>query len=222
MKKLIFYILIVFLFQSCTKDESKTPVQLAFKIDIERESSSNSYLSFSGGEINLADFTFNGTRVGADDVAFEKEFSNGNLISFSSEEIVPQLDFEIPKGQYSFTTVTFETFDDNDNVTIKVQGEFNDGVSVRPVLFEFLSGEYFSITNSLETQISENDNNISLIKLDPFFWFSTTTSSQLKNADTKIIYGIETIFISEDFNEELYDKIADRIDKSLEIEFGNN
>lgn len=113
MKKISFALLILVCF-SCRTNELKEPVDLAVKIGVENKSSSASYIEFTEGFISLSSFTFNGQRTGADDVFFEQEWDTGSKISLSNSSISDNLKFQIPKGVYSLTTITFELFDDDE------------------------------------------------------------------------------------------------------------
>lgn len=216
MHKLLLTLVLASILGACETDNLKEPTTLSFEITIDTtDNQSNNFLQFTGGSINLSEFSFEGKRLGSDDVYFEKSFPNGLIVSFLKEETNNELLFTVPKGTYYFTEITFETFDDNSQPTIITNGVFLDGNTTTPILFEFLSNEYFTVQSAEEKTISTNSS--FTIQLDPNFWFSTITTNDLNSADKKSINGVPTIYISEDFNDNIYDIVADKLDESLAL-----
>lgn len=213
MNRILVYLGIFFLL-GCNKNELKEPINLEVNLSLNNDTENMEHLYFSGGFIYLSSFSFEGKREGADDVFFEKEWSEGKLLALSSSD---NLSFQIPKGNYFITAAQFELFDDNDNITLRIEGEFNNENDLKPLIFEFSSNEYFSIID--DTELEVNSDLLYQIVLDPVFWFSTITKADLTNANTRSIGGRETIYIGENFNENLYDIIIDKLDESLEVSF---
>lgn len=220
MHKLLLIIVLASILGACETDDLKEPTTLSFEITIDTTNTqSDNFLQFTGGSINLSGFSFEGKRLGADDIYFEKSFPNGLIVSFLKEETNNDLLFTIPKGTYSFTKITFETFDDNSQPTITTNGIFLDGNTTTPILFEFFSNEYFTVQSAEENSISTSSS--FTIQLDPNFWFSTITTNDLNSADKKLIDGVPTIYISEDFNDNIYDIVADKLDESLVLNYND-
>jgi hypothetical protein len=227
MKKLVLFLTLLILFLSCKKNELKKPAGVAVKIDINRGPSSEGHLIFSDGYIRLAEFSVEGVRQEGGDVELTKEFEQGNLAYFSSSNTVPNLDIEIPQGNYIDLDVSFDIFDGNDQPTIRVEGIYtNQSNQTTPIVFEFLSSEYFSINSESDdgNSIITLDKNIAssvLIKLDPIYWFDIVSYSMWDNATLVEINGEMTILINEGVNENIYDIVVDRIDEQTSSVFSN-
>ena len=227
MKKNISILIIVFLissFISC-KNEWKLPTEVGFKIDINREPNSDGTLVFTDGEIIIETFEFDGEREQGDDVYFSKSFEQGLIIPFSSSSVVEELDFDIPQGTYSKIVISFETFDKFDNINIIVNGFYTNSSSERiPIRFEFTPSEEFDIvavdySGSNQIILNKDHPVNAQIEINPIHWFQVVSSSLLDDADLVDINGTQTLLISDDENEDIFDLIIDRLDESLEAVF---
>ncbi|MCF6365319.1 MAG: hypothetical protein L3J35_03870 [Bacteroidales bacterium] len=209
---------------SCKKD-LKLPTDVGFTYDINRNKSADGNLIFTGGTIILAAFDFEGEREQGDDVYFSKSFPGGLSIPFSPENIIPELDFDIPQGVYNRIDISFETFDDLGDNNIVVNGIYTNSENAEtPIIFEFKSSEYFSITAEDYTRNSQiilnEDRPVSTeIKLDPIHWFQIISETLFNNAVLVEVDGVMTILINESVNDSMFDLIVDRIDESTEAVF---
>ncbi len=216
------FILLNFFLLSCKKNEFKKPTSVSFKMDINRNVNNQGNLSFNSGYIFLADFSVSGERQEGEPISFNKSFPQGLKVEFDEINIVPELNFDIPQGSYYSLVIAFNTFDDNGDNTIVVNGTYTNisGVTY-PLRFEFLSSEYFSIVGEDDegaaTIILEKDvPATSLIKFDPIYWFGLVSSSMFDNASLTNINGQMTILVNEDNNSNIYDIVVDRIDETTE------
>ncbi|PCH91083.1 MAG: hypothetical protein COB85_09590 [Bacteroidetes bacterium] len=219
-------VLIVLTLGSCKKeDEWKLPTDVGFSMDVNRSYSSNGKLVFTSGIITLASFDFEGERAQGDDVYFSKSFPSGLNISFNSKSVISQLDFDIPQGTYTRISIAFSTLDDFDDNNIVVNGNYtNSSGTDYPIKFEFKSGEYFDIvaedyTGGSEIVLDKDLTESVFIQLDPIHWFQIISTTLLDNADLVNVNGIQTIVISEDVNDNIFDLVVDRLDESMETVF---
>lgn len=222
MKTNIYYILLFFVLIGCKKNELKKPTDVSFKMDINRNANNQGYLVFNSGSVLLADFIIEGERLEGEDVDFSKSFPQGLSIEMNENIAIPELIFDIPQGNYTSLVVAFNTFDDNGDVTILIDGTYTNqsGVNI-PVRFEFMSSEYFSVVgeddDGFSTIILEKDiSAISLIKFDPIYWFSIVSSNMFDNATLADVNGQQTILINENVNSDIYDIVVDRLDDTTE------
>ncbi|MBL4653039.1 MAG: hypothetical protein JKY53_09295 [Flavobacteriales bacterium] len=182
-------------------------------------------MQFTDGFIVLSSFAFEGERKQADDQSFQNEFSSGLHIDFNTGSTVSEMDFEIPQGTYTSIVFSFETFDENDTSAIYVSGVYTNNAGDKiPIIFDFWDGEYFSISAESEDGNSEiildTDVPIStLIELDPVIWFSGISKSSLDSAELVEISGVLSIYISGKYNSDIYELVADELDKSTEAVF---
>ena len=211
----------------CQKDNLKEPTSVSVSIDINREQSSDGHLSFQDGYIRLASFAVEGTRQEGADVELSREFAQGNLTYFSSSSPVSGLDIEIPQGNYTDLDIAFNTFDDNDQTTIRVEGLYtNQSNQTTPLVFDFASSEYFSINSESEDgstviTLDQNINSSVLIKLDPIYWFDLISYNLFDNATLVEIDGVMTILVDENTNTNIYDNVVDRLDEQTSSVFSN-
>lgn len=219
------FVIGLFVMVSCRKNELKKPSDVSFKVDINRNESSSGHLVFTGGTINLASFDVEGERQEGDDISFSREFSNGLLVEFDPDMNISELAYEIPQGVYERLSISFDTFDDNTDVTIVCLGTYTNGNSESiPVRFEFMSAEYFSIDaeeDSGETNIilDKDTPANALLELDPIYWFDILSTNQLDNAELVDVEGVQTILINDSVNDGLYDLLSGRVEESTEVLF---
>lgn len=227
MRILFKYILWVmpFLF-ACQKNELKKPTDVSFKMDINRAPSTSGALIFDEGTINLAAFDVEGERQEGSDVSFSKEFSNGLLVSFDPNQPISEIDFDIPQGVYKSLAISFETFDDNSDITIVCKGSYtnNSGSSI-PLQFEFMSSEYFSMeaeddSGNSDIVLDKDTPANAFIVFDPIYWFDIVPQNLLENAETSNVNGAQTILINDSYNDNIYEMVVTRVEESTEITFG--
>lgn len=228
MKKVIQFILLlclVFGLNGCKKNRLKKPAFLSFKMDINRASGFGGNLVFNSGTIVLEDFSIEGRREEGDPISFSRQFSQGLTIPFNPSSEVSELDYDIPQGVYTDLEISFDTYDDNVDETIIVEGSYTNSSAVtHPVRFEFMSAESFSIEGedfggTGKISLEKDTNPIAFIKLDPIYWFQPISTSAMDGADLVNVGGTMTILINEDENSTIYDVVADRVDESTEAVF---
>lgn len=219
---LLMAILLALPISSCRKNKWKKPTDVKTIMDINRLSSSSGNLRFTGGYIRLASFSIQGQREQGDDIYFNQEWSNGAVINFDNSAFQSQLDYDIPQGSYTLFELDFETFDDNGDISILVEGIYtNQSGADIPLRFEFLDAETFEVfaeSNDGGPAIILDKDVVSTlaIELDPVYWFQLVSISMLENADLTNISGVPTIVISDSENSDIFDIIADRVDESAE------
>lgn len=222
--------LVVFLLLAiteCIDDEDvfKIPVDLLFRLDINRQPGINGRLSFTGGYLVFASLEFEGSRVQGDDVYFENLFDDGLSIMFDQDKVIDEFRFQIPQSTYDRITISFDTFDDTGLSSLVVSGNYiANSDTTYPIQFELSSSEHFE---SVAEDISGNptiliDKDVSThvnIQLDPVSWFEILPSGSLDDAELINLGGTLTILLNEEINSVLYDMVVDRIDGAIKIVF---
>lgn len=224
MQKIIVLTLTIFItIIGCKKDELKLPTDVSFKMDINRNPSASGHLIFNNGFILLSEFEIEGTRQEGDPFLFNKSFPKGLMINFNPTNSISELEFDIPQGIYTDMDISFETFDDNDDITILVEGTYTNQSNISyPIRFEFLSSEYFNINGESEsgTIVLNKDKPITaFVKFDPIYWFDSISNNMLNNAELIDLGGELTILINENENTNIYDIVVDRIDEKTSVIF---
>lgn len=214
----------MFLLVNCGKSEWKKPTEVTFYIDINRDQTMDGRLSFSEGQVMLRSFSFDGNRIQADDVFFEREFENGLIVPFSSTNSLGNLISAIPQGTYSSVRLDFQA--ERSDIEINyVQGVFilNSGIQI-PIIIEIEEIEFYDVlANTLggdnEINLVAGNPSSATIILDPVFWMSNISPNLLENAQTSTEDGIETILINSDINSAIYELITEKIEKNNQVIF---
>jgi len=212
---------------SCKKKEDKwkLPTDVSFRMDINRSTGSGGNLAFTGGTIIIGSFTFDGKRSQADDVYFSNTYSGLN-IAFDPNSPVAALDFDIPQGTYTKITVGFQTYGDVGDDHIVVTGTYKNSVNdtTYPIRFEFEAEEFYTViskdaSGNSEIILDESVASAATITLDPVYWFQTISTNSLDNATLVNVSGVPTILITDDYNEDIFDLVVDRVDDATDVVF---
>lgn len=220
--KLIIIISAICSLSACKK--WKEPTDVDFYVDIEKTATINGQLSFSGGHIILDYFDFDADREIGDDVIFDKTFTNGLTIPFDANQVVGELEFVIPQGEYKRVDIGFKTFDDNGDICILVEGEYtySSGGSI-PFRFEFTDSEQFKIrannSNGGNIVLDKDVQSPAKIILDPNYWFQPVPMAHFETATITNISGTNTIVINKNDNDIIYDIVIGRLNESALIIF---
>lgn len=223
---IILTVLSLLVMNACEKDKDKwkEPADVAFKMDVNREEAINGNLKFTGGTIVLREFSFDGKRIQGEDYYFEKSFEGGLTVAFDPNKGIPELDFDIPQGNYTKITIEFE-IESNGNNSIVVEGSYTTtGGITYPLRLELEEIEIYTViakdgSGSSEIVLQKDITTNALIKLDPVYWFGTVSTSMLDNADLVSVGGVMTILINDANNENILDKVEDQIDEATEVVF---
>lgn len=208
----------------CKKSQWKKPTEVTFMVDISKKEGMNGNLSFSDGQVVIRNITFDGKRTQADDVYFEADFDNGLKVLLSSSVVNDELVFDIPQGTYSTVRIDFEA-ERSDVELIRVVGKYMNSIGEEfPIVVEVEEIEFYdrvakNAQGDVEIDLVAGNPVTAIIQLDPVFWLTTISSSQLDVAQTTIVDGEETILINPEINESLYDIIDDRVGMGAEIIF---
>lgn len=178
--------------------------------------------SFDGGYIYLSSFEFEGRRTAGDDVNFELEFEPQLKVMFDSSISLPELQFEIPQGEYYRIDVRFETDDLEWEPNVLALGTYTSATEGSiAVRFELESSEHFDIKASggdpitLTKDVAKD----ALIQFDPNTWFEIVPYSMFDNADKTYVDGKLTIVVSEENNEDIFELVVNRMEESCIVEF---
>lgn len=216
-------------FTGCEEDELDKPTNIQLKVSMEElEISDNKNLKagkpmqIDNGRMTIESIEFDGTRENAKDYYFSKSFEKGLIGDLGQNELNMDVTFDIPQGVYNPAEITlnlkpidtpysfalngayntpaveetqleFAFFEDEESITIKIQNTNGD----KKVLFK--KGE----TKTLNLEVNLNQ------------LFARFNPGSLNNANITQEGNTRKIIVSPDKNQELYDKLVDRIDKSM-------
>lgn len=201
---------------SCKKEEEKGSMNLTMQMSkgtgtVQKTAAGT--LQFTQGSVTVSE------------VRFEGEFTNGEELEFSSEQITridlatgvasPAFSAEIPAGNYEELELEVEIYDESDVPSVIAEGTYTNSAGDQiPIRFEFNSGETFEVEGEAVT-ITEDAQFTAKINFDPLEWFGTVTTAMLDNAER--VNGV--ILINEETNESIFSLVADRLDDLTEVEF---
>ncbi len=221
MKKYLFiFFLFSFLMFSCNKDELKKPTKVTFKMDINRNPSTQGHLIFTDGNILIEDFSINGERKEGEPISFKRTFPQGLNINFDQNNNINDLIFDIPQGDYYSLIVTFSTKYNNGNSNITVKGTYTNssGITI-PLLYEFKDEDNISIIGEDDegnaTIVINKDVPVNtFIQFDPVYWFATISNNLFDNAVLTDLNGTQTIVVNSTTNEQIYDIVVNRMEET--------
>jgi hypothetical protein len=216
---IVFAILMV---QSCKK--YKKPTSVTFYMDMEATPLYNGKLTFSSGYFSLYKLSFEGKRKKGDDVDFEKEYNSPLQVAFDPNNASPELMFTVPQGIYEKIEMKFETDDDNNVVSLKVVGNYQNTSGTNfPVYLEINESEVFELKGTASSgQNIVLDKDVATkakILFNVTYWFESVPMNSFENATLTSVNGTNAIVISNTSNETIYDSIVDRLEESDKVIF---
>lgn len=172
-------------------------------------------LTFDEGYVWVSEIEFDGDIKGGQSIS--KSVERFSKIDFATGIADPTLDdIIIPAGEYTSIYLGVELRDEDNQPCILMKGTYvrTDGSS-SPIKFRFNSGEVFE-TESDGAIVESDGSATAWIVFDPSVWFSVISASRLDNAN---VNGQGVIVINENFNADIFDDVADRLDESTDAEF---
>lgn len=215
-----------YMLTSCSSelDEAtfKQPAVLEVKMDLDAQPAINGALQFTGGTVWLDEFSFDGDRLQAEDLYFEREYEPALSVDFNAGQSIPQLNFDIPQGTYSRIRINFE-LDSEQEHSLVAYGTYTTltGSSI-PVKLEIENIQLYTLiaqndAGAAEINLNANFASIGTIQFTPSHWFIDVPQSMLEVAAQVPVDGQLTILINEDFNEDILDIVEDRLDEKVEF-----
>ena len=219
--KIFLAITILFSF-SCKKDDKwKIPASVKFKMDINRSPCLAGHLSFTGGNMKLSYFTFDGNRDQGGDVYFNKTYSN-LIVPFDQNNTFTEWSFDIPQGAYSQIKISYNMSTNDGTPNMVLLGTYtNTTTSINyPVRFEFEIEEVYQIiaqtpTSSQQIVLDKNVATIAHVTMNPVYWFQLVTTTMMDTTRHTLIGADSTILINKINNTTIYEVIKDRIDDNV-------
>ena len=155
-----------------------------------------------------------------DSTSVEFELEGAVVIDFATGIPTPDIRaITIPTGTYEELEIEVELFDENDDPSVVISGDYTDpSGEVHPVRFEFNSGETFEVEREGTIVINEGFSALAEITFDPSVWFAGVTDEMMAGAN-KNLNGV--IVISETQNSNIFDVVADGLDLATELEFND-
>ncbi|MCF8222604.1 MAG: hypothetical protein K9J25_05610 [Bacteroidales bacterium] len=230
MKKLFLVSFIfVLIFSSCEEKELKLPASVTLQFDMEDFSVEDNSKAGQGFFIDRAYFVMNtleldGIREQGDDYFFSRAFNTPVQAEMHTGNASEEITFDIPQGVYKKIELNL-SLGDNEHPSIWLEGTFERGPFDNiPVLFQYTLKEEISVRaenrNGERQIILKKDTPASAtIKLNVPFMFQLLNAGQIRNAESYPVEGEDILIINKDKNTEIFNLLATRLDKSLQVVF---
>lgn len=199
---------------SCNKDDGNASLSYSFKMseDISLKSTANS-LQFNSGHVTIREIEFDGEHEGQGSISISA--SKVSTIDLVTGEATPAITTVIPAGSYKYVNLGIELQDVSNTPAIVAEGTWvNTANNEIPVRFEFNSGEVFEAETEAH-DFKEDSSPIAEIAFDPKNWFSGVSATMLNNA----ALTNDTIVISEDYNDAIFDIVTQKLDEATQATF---
>jgi hypothetical protein len=224
---------LLFLMSSCIDDDLNKPVRIDLEFSFEENPLTIPYLTFTNAVISLERVRFYGIRDVGNDVFFSSNpgLSFGTFVipdwqntSFVTYFDLPQGIYNIIRWEAQLDEIDDDVYDnefvDSDDFGLIFEGTYTrlDGstvllfIAVDPATFSFETTDAFG--NSLISFDSRNNYTVSF-ELNPYLAMQGISRNLIEQAETDSEDDIEYIEISSDENEDLYDLVLFRLEKTF-------
>jgi hypothetical protein len=224
---------LLFLMLSCIDDDLNKPVRIDLEFSFEENPLTIPYLTFTNAVISLERVRFYGIRDVGNDVFFSSNpgLSFGTFVIPAWQNTSFVTYFDLPQGVYNIIRweaqldeidddVYENEFVDSDDFGLIFEGTYTrlDGstvllfIAVDPATFSFETTDAFG--NSLISFDSRNNYTVSF-ELNPYLAMQGISRNLIEQAETDSEDDIEYIEISSDENEDLYDLVLFRLEKTF-------
>ncbi|MFW5835621.1 MAG: hypothetical protein ACOCU3_01570 [bacterium] len=228
-------ITLLLLMSGCTKDPLTQPAKVFFDFELialDEENLKNGppvdipagKLSVSQGTLAIESIEFDGRRDQGKDVFFVSDLARPLLIDLESGNSNQNISFDIPQGVYN--RVEFDLMLGGDGeIPLVLTGSIKRGnISEIPLRFEYNIREQLRIKAKSAKQeekivLRKDTPSTARIVVDARSIFQLVNMSVLQNANVSILGGEETILINLENNGEIFNSMANRIEKSFSIIF---
>ncbi|MBW6497990.1 MAG: hypothetical protein K0B09_06365 [Bacteroidales bacterium] len=226
-------IVLLFFISSCIEDDLNKPVRVDVEFLLEENPLTITYLDFTNAVVALDMVRFYGIRQVGNDVFFTSRpgFSFGTFVIPAHQNSRNVTYFDVPQGIYSMirwdaelTEINENVYDDelvdSDDFGLIFEGTYTrlDGSSVLLFIAVDPSVLSFETLNAAGNNVisleSKNKYTVSF-ELNPYLAMQGISRSLLEQAETDSEDDIEFIEISSDENEELFELVLFRLEKTF-------
>lgn len=242
------FLVFLIILSGCGKDELTEPASVTCVFEATSATAMDDKLTIDRLDLNLAEIDISGRRTSEGDMFFTRKFNtdNGRFELFSDE--VQSTLFQVPQGSYQslvfYPTLREDEYEfeygNNDGEEdetgdlevyvararpgLLIVGRYRDGVDDFPVIVslnddirrfavEAIQGGSTSVV--LQKEIPAR----AVFSFDPQFLFTPVTGEMLRNAATFPLGSAQAVVISEDYNVQMYNLLASRIQGAVALTF---
>ncbi|MEA1886846.1 MAG: hypothetical protein U9N72_06530 [Bacteroidota bacterium] len=231
MKKifLLFWIFCIAVISACEEDELKLPAVVKIEFDmnsfnLEENTKAGQQFTVDEGYIILSSLEFDGKREQGEDYFFTSLFDEPLQAAMHTGVASQDVSFDIPQGIYNMIELNL-SLGNEESPALWLRGKFQLGPFVDiPVLFEYSFSEEIRVRaknkeGNRQVILKKETPATATILLDAPFMFQLFNMGLLRNVEHFIIEGEETIIINNEKNTVIFNLLATRLDKSLQVIF---
>jgi hypothetical protein len=231
-KKLLPVLLFLLLFYSCRKDELTLPARVVFAFElIAHEDGAHlkggppsnlpGRITVNQGSLTIGSVEFDGRRDEGRDVFFVSDLRQPILVDLENGTSSAPLNFDIPQGIYNIIEIHLDLGGD-DMLPLVLEGKINQGTpNEMPIRFEHNIREKFRIKaepgQGSKVVLRKDTPSNARIIVDSRSIFQFVNPSVIKDASVSVINGENVILINSITNNSIFNKMADRLEKSLSV-----
>lgn len=222
----------LFLFMACEQEHSETPIiempitfgfksQLKAAAEKELTGFATPQVTFTNGLMRFQSFAIEAESLNdQDSLELEMEIEKMMTVDLSDLQ-TPDTIARVPAGEYEEIEIEMELLDNDALASVHIEGNFtNSNDKVTPVVFHYKDDLEFSIEGEADDgeaiSISAAEAPLAKITLSADSLFAHVTEAELESAQRN---ANDVIWISEEVNAEVYEKITEQLDNASEVEF---
>jgi hypothetical protein len=224
---------------SCTKDELTRPVQTELVLEMtspDNEEQEAGLLKVTGGRFMITEVGFDGYRENGENYFFSRQFPDSLPVTFSKSGAERIITFEMPQGVYSRIEIKMDVPSGKEsNATgeavdrsslkggVEVWGTYSNArKETIPFLFVYSSMDSYKFTakdsrGQEEVVVKDKAHYKARLQFNPLKWMELINPRMLQSAKTSLLDGVPTIIISRTQNDHIYNLLANRIEKSANL-----
>jgi hypothetical protein len=230
-------------FPSCTPDEFLEPTTIDLQIKMVNtkpfddlpEQANKQFLEFTEGKFYIKSIEFDGERENNDRHNFTRVFENTLSADLTNSSLNQNVSFDIPQGIYNHIEIKIKTHESDSLPGLQFRGKWRGQMrgpgsgppqseAEIPVELNFFKyhGESINLTLNTQTGIGNekiifdgNNWNTMEIRVNLTHMFRYITPGRIQNANISQHDNKNKIIISANNNTEMYNSLAERVEKSI-------
>jgi hypothetical protein len=230
MKNIFLFFLILLLSSSCQSDLS-LPAKVFVKFNFisfgDEDNLKSGYplspghMQVNHGSLRILNIEFDGRRDEGRDIFFTSNLPKPLIIDLESGISNQELSFDIPQGVYNF--IEFHLALGGDGQTpLVLEGKVKGASGEIPIRFEYKVHEKIRIRAETKQKgqkivLRKDSPSTARIIIDSRFIFQFANASMFQNANVSTIDGVQIILINSGTNDNIFNALANRIEKSFSI-----
>ncbi len=211
---------LVFVFNSCIKDEFTKPAEVTFEFWLSHQEINGKFLELQTGTMVIKEIGFEGYREKGENIFFTSNFENLIIANLAMGSTTKLIKFDIPQGIYHHINLTIEIDKNNQDPSLVLNGKYNSATRGQiPVKFEFEFNEILNLNpkpgkGKSKIVLNQDISSTAEVIIDTGFMFQLVNSRMLESAEIVEHEGEDIISISKDNNLHIFNVLVNRIEKS--------